>query len=283
MCRLLAYRGPRINLDQLIYQPSNSLVHQSYDAKELEEPLNGDGFGVGWYVPELDPKPAIFVSTSPAWSNRNLRHIAPKILSPNIFAHVRAASVGDTSEANCHPFQFENFMFMHNGSIGGFEAIKRSLRHSLSDEIYHSIRGQTDSEHLFAVFLDIYKKKKVKASTQALSETLRDAIGFVEDLKKAKGIKETSYLNLVLSDGESTVAARFISDSSIEALSLYYSTGSRYVCEEGVCHMVEASGDDRSVLIVSERITSGREDWRPVPKNHFITVDPHLKVGISPI
>src|SRR3954463_15117127 len=103
MCRLLAYKGVPITMDKLILEPKNSLIHQSFDAKEIEEPLNGDGFGVGWYVPELSIEPAVFVSTLPAWSNRNLKNLAKHIKAPCLFAHVRAASFGDTSEANCHP------------------------------------------------------------------------------------------------------------------------------------------------------------------------------------
>ena len=48
MCRFLAYRGTPIKLDKLLYRPKNSLINQSFRAREREEPLNGDGFGVGW-------------------------------------------------------------------------------------------------------------------------------------------------------------------------------------------------------------------------------------------
>jgi predicted glutamine amidotransferase len=34
----------------LLYSPKNSLILQSYKSKERKEPLNGDGFGVGWYL-----------------------------------------------------------------------------------------------------------------------------------------------------------------------------------------------------------------------------------------
>ncbi|MGH7456197.1 MAG: class II glutamine amidotransferase, partial [bacterium] len=145
MCRFLAYKGAPITLDNLLFQPKNSLIHQSYKAQERPEPLNGDGFGVGWYVPELDPEPAVFVSTTPAWNNRNLRYNASKVRSGCIFAHVRAASVGSVSEANCHPFHYQKFLFMHNGNIGGFKVIKRHLRNRLSDELYDWIHGQPDS------------------------------------------------------------------------------------------------------------------------------------------
>jgi predicted glutamine amidotransferase len=87
MCRLLAYMGSAIIIDKLLYQPKNSLVNQSIDAKEIEEPLNGDGFGIGWYVSEVNYEPVTFVSVNPAWSNRNLRNLAPKIKT-NVLSHM---------------------------------------------------------------------------------------------------------------------------------------------------------------------------------------------------
>ncbi|MEQ8425861.1 MAG: hypothetical protein RIA63_14180, partial [Cyclobacteriaceae bacterium] len=75
MCRLMAYKGTPIIADKLLYQPNNSLIKQSISAKEIEEPLNGDGFGIGWYVPELDNTPVNFVSVHPAWNSRNLRNL----------------------------------------------------------------------------------------------------------------------------------------------------------------------------------------------------------------
>ena len=97
MCRFLAYLGAPISMGELLYDPSDSIIKQSYAAREIEEPLTGDGFGVGWYHHDRSPDPAVFVSVTPAWSNRNLRSMAPKVCSGCIVAHVRAASVGSVS------------------------------------------------------------------------------------------------------------------------------------------------------------------------------------------
>jgi len=94
MCRFLAYLGTSIIIDALLYQPKNSLVHQSFHAQEIKEPLNGDGFGMGWYDPSISEIPAVYTSPMPAWSDRNLRHLAPKVSAPCIFSHVRASSMG---------------------------------------------------------------------------------------------------------------------------------------------------------------------------------------------
>jgi predicted glutamine amidotransferase len=64
--------------------------------------------------------------TSPNRNNENLARLSTKIVSPVIFAHVRAAYPGmPVSEQNCHPFQFGRYLWMHNGVVGGFNCVRR--------------------------------------------------------------------------------------------------------------------------------------------------------------
>ena len=79
MCRFVGYIGSKILLADLITRPENSLIRQSYKARERLEPLNGDGFGIGWYVPDITIEPGVFKSIAPAWSNRNLSNLAEHI------------------------------------------------------------------------------------------------------------------------------------------------------------------------------------------------------------
>lgn len=53
MCRFVLYLGPSVTLDLLTTRPTYSIIHQSYKARMRVEPLNGDGFGLAWYVPEV--------------------------------------------------------------------------------------------------------------------------------------------------------------------------------------------------------------------------------------
>lgn len=58
------------------------------------------------------------------------------------------------SEQNCHPFQWGRYLWMHNGVVGGFHCIRRSLLARLSDAAYNTIQSfQSDSAVSFAVFL----------------------------------------------------------------------------------------------------------------------------------
>jgi len=282
MCRLMAYKGTPIIIDKLLYQPKNSLVNQSIHAREIEEPLNGDGFGVGWYVPELNFEPILFVSVNPAWSNKNLRNIAPKIKADCLIAHVRAASVGDVSENNCHPFQYKNMLMAHNGGVEDFGKIKRYMRNPLSDELYNWIKGQTDSEHIFAYMLNELFKNHKSVSPEAILESFETTFRDLKKLMAEHGITEPAYLNMVVTNGLFVVATRYCSDPKEEPLTLYHSEGTRYVVEDGVTRMEAPEDDDQAVLIVSEKLTDD-PNWTMIPPNHFVIVEQTLNVRIRPI
>lgn len=282
MCRLMAYKGTSILLDELLYKPKNSLINQSINARELEEPLNGDGFGVGWYSHHISHEPATFVSLNPAWSNRNLRNLAPKIQSDCMLAHVRAASVGEVSEANCHPFQYRELLMAHNGGVENFGRIKRDIRAQLSDELYNWIKGQTDSEHIFSLLVNRLNTEHREFSADAVTDAFEYTFHHVKSLMKKHGIHEEAYLNMVVTNGHFIVATRFVTDDKAEPLTLYHSEGSRYVVEDGMSRMEAPKDDDEAVLVVSEKLTDDSH-WTMIPKNHFVIVEHDLNVRIKPI
>lgn len=282
MCRLMAYKGTPIIMDKLLYQPKNSLVNQSINAREIEEPLNGDGFGIGWYVPEVNNEPVTFVSVNPAWSNRNLRNLAPKMITECMIAHVRAASVGEVSESNCHPFQYKNLLMAHNGGVEQFSKVKRELRSALSDEMYLWIKGQTDSEHLFAYLLtELFKNHKV-ITPEAVMDSFERMFRKVKELLVKHQITEDAYLNMAFTNGLFIVATRYCSNPKEEPLTLYHSEGSRYVVDDGITRLEAPEDDDQAVLIVSEKLTDDAH-WTMIPANHFVVVEQTLNVRIRPI
>ena len=283
MCRLLAYMGTPIIIDQILYQPKNSLVNQSINAREIEEPLNGDGFGIGWYVPDVNNEPVTFVSVNPAWSNRNLKNLAPKIRTPCMIAHVRAASVGEVSESNCHPFQYKNLLMMHNGGVENFSKIKRKIRQPLSDELYNWIKGQTDSEHIFAYMLnELLSNPSVVINPESVINAFEKTFRALNKMMQEEGITEPAYLNMLVTNGLFFVATRYVSDAKEEPLTLYHSEGGRYIVEDGISQMIAPDDDDQAVLVVSEKLTDDKH-WTLIPRNHFVTVDSSLNVKIRPI
>lgn len=282
MCRFVLYQGSAITISSLVTVPSNSLIHQSFDNQERAEPLNGDGFGIAWYAPEVSTAPALFRAISPAWNDQNLRHLARVTRSPTILAHVRAATPGlPVSQLNCHPFSWGPFAFMHNGFIGGFHQIRRRLLERLSDTAFGLIAGSTDSELLFALFVDRYLELKIRRRVERMARALTAAIGEVEELRREAGVEQPSELNIALADGVAAVATRFSSGDPETAPSLYVQLGRRWVCEGRDCRMVDPDGGRGAVIISSEKL-SDDPGWEAVEPNQLVVVERDLTVGLLP-
>lgn len=282
MCRFVFYMGPELPLADLVTRPENSLINQSVRASERPEPLNGDGFGLAWYI-DGQSVPARFRSLTPAWSNANLDELARVTRSRCILAHVRAATSGnfEVSEANCHPFRRGRFLFMHNGHIPGFLRIRRALMERLSNDGFNAIRGTTDTEHVFALIADHLHDHEDDSSCALLAEALSRGIDEIHELIEAHAPGTHCYLNLVLSDGKHAVACRYSSDPDYID-SLYLNIGSAYLCDGNRCWMEPDSGEARALLVSSEPLNKGPR-WQPVPRNHMALIDHELNIEMRPL
>lgn len=293
MCRFVLYQGAPLTIASLVTEPVHSIINQSFKSTEAEEPLNGDGFGVAWYAPDLSPYPAAFRSVSPAWSNQNLLDLSRVTCSGNILAHVRAATPGlPVTELNCHPFTHGAYAFMHNGDVAGFRAIRREILGSLSDETFQAVKGSTDSEHLFAVFLDTLRKRPSPTTAHdpatVMADALDETIRRVLAMSRAAGPQADpggdgqSDLNIALSNGVCSVACRFSTAPDRSPMSLYMHTGRRYVCEGGLCRMIEPEKEHGAVIVSSERL-SDDPGWVTVPANHMVLVNEDLTCQVRPV
>lgn len=251
MCRFTLYKGKSIPIGDIILYPNNSLVYQSRDATYHPGVIdihcfrnirvNGDGFGIGWYNEEENSSAAgccLFKLTSPAWSNTNLRNIGQYVRAPVLFAHVRAASNNCMepviiSDENCHPFKCGRYTFMHNGFIPNFMKMKRAMCMLLSEDTYKGILGSTDSEHIFALFLDMLPNKHIQLSSSILASTMEAVINKMIELCNYLGITDAFSCNVAVTDGINIIATRFRNNNHEEPPSLYYSFGSEYSVDEG--------------------------------------------------
>jgi predicted glutamine amidotransferase len=282
MCRFVLYLGEPIVLENLLAKPVNSLINQSFDAR-LRDTLNGDGFGVAWYVPDLSDAPAVYKSLTPAWSNRNLLHLGRVTRTHCALAHVRAATPGvPVHEINCHPFVAGSFTFMHNGEVGGYAAIRRDLLNLLSEEAFNGIEGSTDSEHLFALFLDGWRRHAGLAPLEAMAAAVQDTIATVLRLQQERGVTGGARLNMAVSDGRRAVVSHFADPAPNTAPTLFWHEGRRYVCEGGVARMIDADVRSDTVIVASEPL-SADPGWAPVATNSLMLIDETHQVTMRPI
>ncbi len=258
MCRWIAYTGPELLLEDLLFKPENSLIRQSLSASLSLAPTNGDGSGLGWYGSE--DLPGIFRDTLPAWNDANLLSLSQQIRSGMFFAHVRASTGTTTSRENCHPFRMGRTMFMHNGRIGGYAALRRDLERMIPDDLYCGRTGTTDSE---AFFLLAVGNGLADDVPQAMAKTISQ----IENLMRDREIDEPFRMTAAVSDGARIYALRYSSDG--QSPSLYYGEG-------GAIDVVDRRARFRSgkdaVLVLSEPLDENGYDWREVTEAHIVSI-----------
>ncbi|HAT8633960.1 TPA: class II glutamine amidotransferase [Legionella pneumophila] len=279
MCRFVAYLGRPTLLENVLVRPKNSIIMQSLHARETKYRTNGDGFGLGWYSPEVSSDPALFTSVYPAWNDRNLLHLTAKIQSPCFFAHVRSASAGGVTNYNCHPFIYGDWMLMHNGEINDFIDVKRHIRHLLDDDIYHWVKGQTDSEHLFGLFLQLAKGRDINQLSVA-ADVLQETINKILEVIGQFGHSGPSYFNICLTNGKKIIATRYCSHEKKKPLTLHYLLG--YVLSTQGLWLKE-EGNPAYVVVSSERLNDLDEGWEDVPPQHMILIDENKNIQLRPL
>ena len=222
MCRIAAYVGPAIPLENIVVRPTHSLLDQSQHATEAKLAVNGDGFGISWYGE--DTRPGLYKDVLPAWADDNLTNLCRMVRAPLFMAHVRASTVGETSRSNCHPFTFDRWSFCHNGQIPHFAEIRRGMEAELPDDLYAAKRGSTDSEMIFLTLLANGLRDDPEA---ALAKTIARVGTGTAPVK----------ITCVFSDGAKLYGFRFASAGA--APSLYVSgtldNGGRALASEPLC------------------------------------------------
>jgi glutamine amidotransferase len=183
MCRHLAYLGPPVLLASLLYDPPQSLVRQSWAPRQQRfGTINADGYGVGWYQPEVRPEPARFRRAGPMWADRSLESLARVVRSGAFLAAVRSATPpAPVEETGAAPFTEGRWLFSLNGVVNDDLV---ALRRQVSPGRQGGISGASDAEVLFAVLLD--RLDCAIRPEQALADVLQSVSG---------------RLNLLLTDG----------------------------------------------------------------------------------
>ena len=253
-------------MSELLIKPKDNLIHQSLHAKAMRIPTNGDGNGLGWY--DKQPYPGLFRSIKPAWNDMNLQDLASHIESPLFMSHVRASSFAPVQETNCHPFRYNQWLFMHNGQIAQFEFLRQALLARISPEYFNDLIGSTDSEVMFYLALTYGLEEDVISG-------ITEMVKAVKAEGKKAGVSGDLWMTLAISDGDSLWGFKYGSDGT--GPSLYISPSVEELSRLNP-HVEEKFGDF-AVCIVSEPIGNYQQTWRVVPENSVVVVsDENIEV-----
>ncbi len=250
MCRFAAYLGVPTTLGHFLLEPDHSLYHQAFEPRELRYTrLNADGFGFGWYGEEDEP--LLYTNPAPIWADPNLESLARGLTSDLWVAHVRSATRGNPiSHVNTQPFKDEELLFNHNGFIEEFhEQVMPAIAGELEPAYFAAIRGNTESEYLFAWLRQILSED----SELPIDQALRELLARIDDLLDGN----KALLNLLVTEGERLYAVRHAVGD--ECPSLYFTTDDELFPE--------------AQLIASECLTESGI-WHPVPSHQLLIIDP---------
>jgi predicted glutamine amidotransferase len=258
MCRWLAYTGSPVLLTDVLYTPVHSLIDQSLHSKLGAETTNGDGFGVGWY--DTSPSPGVFRSIEPAWNDQNLHELAGHVSSHLFFAHIRAAIGSPVQQSNCHPFRHGRWLWMHNGFVGGFAAVKRDLVLAVDESLFGEITGGTDTEILFYLALSFGLEDDPPGAVAR-------AIGFVEARGRQRGVECPFQGTIATSDGQRLWAFRYSSEG--KSRSLFFTRDVRLLRQQYPGREILREVSDDTRLVVSEPIGDLPGAWIEMPEASY--------------
>jgi predicted glutamine amidotransferase len=261
MCRWMAWLGQPVQIDELLFKTQHGIVDQSLHARMGAEPTNGDGFGMGWYGSQESP--GVYHSVAPAWGDANLRELAAHIESPLFLVHVRAAIGSPVQQTNCHPFRRGRWLFVHNGYLGGFHAVRRELMLAVDPALFADIHGSTDTEVVFRLALTLGLEEDPIAA-------LERTTGLIEAVAARHGVADAVQASFGVSDGTSLWTVRYatagrprslFASAEVEAIRRLHPDNPR---------LQRLSPDDR--LIVSEPFSDLPGLWQEIPAATAVTV-----------
>jgi glutamine amidotransferase len=186
--------------------------------------------------------------------------------------HVRAATVGDLTEANAHPWRAEalgrEWVFAHNGTVQELERL---------DTGRFAQEGETDSEQAFHHLLTRLERRVAPSSVlegARASDRLSDTALAAEILAVGRELSERdSRVNFLLSDG-TTLFAYHDGHKTLHVLE-------KHASDLGAIGMADAdyrldlrvgnAAEERAVIVASVPLTD-EPGWQKLAAGEFLVI-----------
>ena len=286
MCRALLYLGEPVLLDNLLFQPDSALVRQGYMPK-MQNLLNLAGFGLrAWDRGSHQPdKPFFYGSPSLPVFDRNLKNLAEKVRADCVLAHVRGVAYSASVEIslqNVHPFQFDGvpWALAHNGDLVGLADMKPHLGAHIKPQFLSGIRGTTDSEWIYALFVSQLRDPRAGADEYEMFDALEATLSILRKVRAGIGVSVSSSVNLFITNGRQLAALRYcfdfgryhadsvarVHEANVAFLSLWYTLGRDYGRHANEWKMTGGAERADSILVASEPLTRDTSSWVELPE-----------------
>lgn len=128
-----------------------------------------------------------------------------------LIGHIRTATVGSLRTENTHPFRYRQWLFAQTGTVPMFDSLRERLRDSLPQFLARDVRGDTDGELVFYLFLsflhDAGALTRVDVAPGEVRAAIRSTIALVDRLSAEEGAEPTK-LNVLIGCGDFLMAIR---------------------------------------------------------------------------
>lgn len=197
MSRLAAYLGPSAPVSTIVEQGTYSLAKLAR--------AEADGWGIGWYPEDHQPGAVRLVSRAPLWTEPHHLELARRFRSRCVLASIHSCAPGQVPEiSGAQPFASGAYLFQHVGELALFrEVFERPLRERLSDRAHRALRGNSDSELLFATWVDALGER---SGADAMADALEQLVTTIQKIAHANATPAT--FTVAVADGSSLVALR---------------------------------------------------------------------------
>ena len=211
MARLFGLIGNRPDLGPRVF----AVEAEALRARARGGPL---GWGVGFYQGgevlmrrrPIDDRGEIDVSKLTADVRADL-----------VLGHVRAATVGALRTENTHPFRYRQWLFAQTGTVLQFDQLRERLVASVPEFLRGGIRGETDAELLFHVFLsflhDSGRLNDGVGDPGPVRDALRSTVSVLDGMTAEVG-GDPGALNLIATNGEFLVGVNRSGDEPARAM-----------------------------------------------------------------
>ena len=199
MARLFALLGNRADL-------AGRVLAAEADALRVRSRGTPLGWGMGFYQGG-----EVLMRRRPIDDRKDLdvAVLGADVRADVLIGHVRSATVGTLRTENTHPFRYRQWLFAQTGTINRFDAVRERLVSSVPEFLRGDIRGETDAEVVFHVFLsflhDAGRLADTMVAEDVVREALRSTLAVVDGMTAEVGA-EASGLNMVVANGDFVVA-----------------------------------------------------------------------------
>jgi glutamine amidotransferase len=135
--------------------------------------------------------------------------LAADVRADVLVGHVRTATVGSLRTENTHPFRYRQWLFAKTGTVSEFESIRERVVATVPEFLRGGIRGDTDSEILFHVFLsflhDAGRLNDLAIEPGVARDALRSSLAVVDGMTAEVG-GAPGEVNILVTNGDFILA-----------------------------------------------------------------------------